>query len=84
MNEPKDQTEAATEPPLDCRVRATLSVCCGIVRAGWHKPSVMHTGACRDKHDGELGKTYYLSDSGLTMDACGVMRFNKELRGAID
>lgn len=61
----------------DCRVRATLSLCCGMVRAGWHPPNVMHSGLCRDRHGGELGPTYYLENSGLTMDACGVMRPNE-------
>ena len=58
----------------ECQVKATMSICCGIIRAGWHKPSVMHSGACRDKHGGELGQTYYLDDSGLVMDKCGIMR----------
>lgn len=35
MENSKDH-KAASEPPLDCQVRATLSLCCGIVRAGWH------------------------------------------------
>lgn len=77
MNDSKDQIGAA-EPPLNCRVRATLSLCCGFVRAGWHEPSVMHNGLCRDRHGGELGPTYYLENSGLTMDPCGVMRPNLE------
>jgi len=74
-----DKTKDASEPPLDCRVRATMSFCCGIVRGGWKEPEVMHDGLCRGRHGGELGPTYYLRDSGLVMDACGVMlpRSNK-------
>jgi len=75
MENSKDHN-AAAEPPLDCRVRATLSLCCGMVRVGWKEPSVMHDGLCRERHGGELGPTYYLEDSGLTMDACGVLRSN--------
>lgn len=48
--------------------KATLSLCCGIVRKGWHEPSVMHDGLCREKHGGDLGKTYWLMDSGLQID----------------
>ena len=83
MNDSKDH-KAAAEPPLDCRIRATLSLCCGTVRAGWREPDVMHDGTCRDRHGGELGPTYYMHDSGLVMDACGAMlpRSNAELRDA--
>ena len=69
----EQEMKAAGEPSLDCCVRATMSVCCGMVRAGWHPPNVMHSGLCRDRHGGELGPTYYMSDSGLGMDACGGM-----------
>lgn len=62
----------------DHEVRATMSLCCGSVRAGWHPESVMHSGDCRRLHGGELGPTYYLQDSGLVMDACGVMRNRPE------
>ena len=72
MENSKDHKDAA-EPPLDCKVRATISLCCGMVRAGWQTPSVMHSGLCRDRHGGELGPTYYMRDSGLVMDECGVM-----------
>jgi hypothetical protein len=48
--------------------KATLSLCCGIVRKGWHEPEVMHDGLCRQKHGGDLGKTYWLMDSGLQID----------------
>ena len=78
MENSKDH-KAAAEPSLDCRVRATMSICCGMVRAGWHPPNVMHSGLCRARHGGELGPTYYLRDSGLVMDACGEVmlpRFN--------
>ena len=69
----EQEMKAAAEPPLDSRVGATMSLCCGMVRAGWHPPNVMHSGLCRDRHGGELGPTYYLRDSGLMMDAGGVM-----------
>ena len=72
MENSKDHKVAA-DPLLDCQVIATMSLCCGIVHGGWKEPEVMHTGACRGKHGGELGRTYYLTDSGMTMDACGVM-----------
>ena len=58
---------------IKASIRATISICCGFTRAGWHRPGVMHNGLCRDKHGGELGPTYYLCDSGLVMDDCGVM-----------
>jgi hypothetical protein len=48
--------------------KGTLSLCCGIVRKGWQDPSVMHDGLCREKHGGDLGKTYWLMDSGLQID----------------
>lgn len=67
-----------SSPPLKTGVTppvaATMSLCCGWVKIGWQKPGVMHNGACRDRHGGKLGETYYLTDSGLVMDDDGTMR----------
>lgn len=44
------------------KVIATYSPCCKVLRAGVHEPGVMHSGACPDKRDGELGPTLLLVD----------------------
>jgi hypothetical protein len=62
----------------DQEAKATMSLCCGFARPGCHPPGVMHSGLCREIHGGELGPTYYLIDSGLTMDDSGAMRVRSE------
>lgn len=62
------QEAACSSVPLDQPVRASMSLCCGIIRAGWQHPEVMHDGLCRERHGVKLGRTYYLTDCGLTAE----------------
>lgn len=44
-------------------ILATYSPCCGMVRTGPQPPAVMHSGLCREKHNGVLGPTIYLTEA---------------------
>jgi hypothetical protein len=39
---------------------ATWGPCCNIIREGVCDPGTVHSGACRERHGGELGPTHYL------------------------
>lgn len=58
--------ELAESPPM-----ASMSLCCKIIRIGHWSEATMHDGTCRERHGGELGKTYYLHDVDALLSGAG-------------
>lgn len=58
--------ELAESPPM-----ASISLCCRMVRWGYYAEGSMHDGGCRDRHGGQLGKTYYLHDVSALLSGRG-------------